>query len=193
MIRLGILGGTFDPPHMAHLVAGECAVSQFELDKLLYIPANMPPNKLARPITPSAHRLAMTRLAIEGNPRFDISDIELKREGPSYAIDTIRELKKQIDVDELFLFIGLDQFLNFITWHKAKEILREANVVVMSRPVKDLTDVGEWLKGQVDYMPMPLLEISSTLIRDRIRAGEPIRYLVPDAVEEYINSHRLYQ
>jgi nicotinate-nucleotide adenylyltransferase len=193
MTRLGILGGTFDPPHLAHLIAGECAVSEFALDKLLYIPANMPPNKLARQITPAAHRLAMTKLAIEGNPRFDISDIELKREGPSYAIDTIRELKKQFSVDELFLFIGLDQFAIFESWRKTEEILDEAKVVVISRPTKNLGEIDSPFKDLVTFFSIPLLDISSTDIRGRVRDGKPIRYLVQDAVEEYINSHRLYQ
>src|ERR1017187_769087 len=137
MTRHGILGGTFDPPHIAHLIAGECAVSQFELDKLLFIPANIPPHKSAQSLSQAADRLAMTRLAIEGNSKFDISEIELKKEGLSYAIDTIRELKKQIEISELFLFIGLDQFRNFKSWHKPEEILREVRVVVMARPTKE--------------------------------------------------------
>jgi nicotinate-nucleotide adenylyltransferase len=192
MTRLGILGGTFDPPHIAHLIAGECAVSQFELVKLLFIPANTPPNKLAHAITPAADRLAMLQLAISGNPIFDISEIELKRSGPSYTIDTIRELKTQFANSELFLFIGLDQFRNLESWHRPEEILREARVVVMARPAKELDKVDSPFQNLVTFMPMPSLDISSSEIRNRVRSGKSIRYLVPDSVAEYIKGHGLY-
>ena len=193
MTRIGILGGTFDPPHIAHLIAGECAASEFELDKLLYIPANIPPNKSAQVITPAADRLAMTRLAIEGNSRFDVSEIELKRKGPSYTIDTIREVKSKFNIPELYLFVGLDQLLNFMSWHNPQDILDEANVVVMARPTKELKEIDSNLKDRVKFMLMPMFDISSTDIRSSVRAGDSIRYLVPPAVEAYICDHRLYR
>jgi nicotinate-nucleotide adenylyltransferase len=193
MNRLGILGGTFDPPHLAHLIAGEMAVEAFALDKLLFIPANVPPHKAGQPITSAEHRFAMTKLAVRGNEQFEVSGIELERPAPSYMIDTIREVQEQLKPESVFLFIGLDQFAAFESWNKYEDILREAQVVVMARPSHDVEKISPSLRKQVQFLSIPQLEISSTDIRARVQAGKPIRYLVPDEVREYIREHRLYQ
>ncbi|HZK76788.1 MAG TPA: nicotinate-nucleotide adenylyltransferase [Candidatus Kapabacteria bacterium] len=189
-MRIGILGGTFDPPHLAHLIASERAVETFALDRLLFVPANIPPNK-SEPLSSSSDRLAMTRLAIEENSKFNISEIEMSRPGVSYSIDTIRLLKSQWNPAKIFLFIGNDQFAAFGSWHEPEEILREAEVVVMTRPLEYPIAKSPY-DSRVKFMDIPLLQISSTDIRERVRAGTSIRYLVPEAVQAYIVEHGLY-
>ncbi len=193
MKRLGILGGTFNPPHLAHLIAGERAVDEFALDRLLFIPANIPPHKVGHEMASAEDRLAMTRIAIQGNPRFEVSDMEITRAGKSYTIDTIRALKEIYKPDSIVLFIGLDMFHIFDSWHESEAILREAEVVVMARPTHDVEAIDSESKGQVKFLTLPLLEISSTDIRERVRLGKTIRYLVPDAVGAYIAEHKLYR
>ena len=190
-MRLGILGGTFDPPHLAHLIAGEWAVEEFQLDKLLFIPTNVPPHKSEQILSSPSDRLAMTRLAIQGNSRFDISEAELSRPGVSYTIDTIRLLQADLHPTAIFLFIGSDQFATFEKWHKPEEILREVEVVVMARPL-DKTPSASPFESLMKFMTIRLLQISSTDIRARVRAGKSIRYLVSEAVRAYIVEHGLY-
>lgn len=190
-MRLGILGGTFDPPHLAHLIASERAVEAFALNKLLFVPAQIPPHKSERTLSSAADRLAMTRLAIEYNPRFQISEVELSRPGVSYSIDTIRLLKSQWNPEAIFLFIGSDQFAAFGGWHEPDKILREAEVVVMARPLEQSVAISSY-DSRVKRMEIPLLQISSTDIRERVRAGKSIRYLVPEPVRAYIAEHGLY-
>ena len=192
--RLGILGGTFNPPHLAHLIAGERAVEEYDLEKLLFIPANIPPHKTGLSnIAEAHHRMMMTECAIAGNVKFDVSDIEIARSGISYTIDTILELKKKHNPDELYLLIGLDNLEIFATWHRVGEIFAEANVAVMVRPTHDLLAIDSKLRKRVQILPIPLLEISSTDMRNRVREGKSIRYLVPDGVSEYIEQHGLYR
>lgn len=190
-MRLGILGGTFDPPHLAHLIAAERAVEAFALDMLLFIPANIPPNKSGQAMASAIDRLAMTRLAIEENSKIEVLEIELSRPGISYSIDTIRQIKSQWNPSKLFLFIGSDQFAAFSTWHEPEEILREAEVVVMTRPLKYPIAKSPY-DSKVKFMDIPLLQISSTDLRERVRAAKSIRYLVPENVRAYIAEHRLY-
>jgi nicotinate-nucleotide adenylyltransferase len=190
--KLGILGGTFDPPHLAHLIAGEWAGEVFALDRLLFIPANIPPHKSSERISSGAHRLAMTQIAIQGNDKFEVSNIELDRRGTSYTIDTLREIQEEYSPEKIFLFIGLDQLAIFNTWHKSEEIFEIAEVVVMARPSHTLGEIDFSLMNRVKVLSIPLLDISSTEIRERVRAGKSIRYVVPDKVREYIAEHRLY-
>ena len=191
-MRLGILGGTFDPPHLAHLIAGERAVGDFALDKLLFVPANIPPHKSEQPLSASSDRIAMSRLAVEGNPKFDVSEIEVSRPGLSYSIDTVRQIKSQWNPTKIFLFIGSDQFAAFDTWHEPEEIFRETEVVVMARPLENPRAKSPY-DSRVKFMDLPLLQISSTDIRERVRAGKSIRYLIPEAVREYIEEYGLYR
>ncbi len=193
MKRIGIFGGTFDPPHLAHLIAGEIAVEAFALDKLFLIPANVPPHKTGGNISSSEHRLTMTELAAQGNEKFEVSRVELDRPGPSYTIDTLHEIQHQLSPEKILLFIGLDQMAIFHTWHKWEQILESAEVVVMIRPWQKFDEIDSSLIDRIKILPMPLMDISSTDIRARVRAGKSIRYLVPDGVREYIAEHRLYQ
>ncbi len=193
MNRIGILGGTFDPPHIAHLIAGERAVEEFQLDTLLFIPANIPPHKAGGRISSAEHRFAMTEIAIRGNNIFAVSRIELERPGPSYTIDTLREIQRQFIPEKIFLFIGVDQLATFNTWHKSEEIFEAATVVVMTRPTQKLDQIEPALLERVMILRIPLLDISSTDIRARAREGKSIRYVVPDGVGKYIAEQGLYQ
>ena len=193
MKNLGILGGTFDPPHLAHLIAGERAVEAFALEKLFFVPANIPPHKTSEHITEAKHRLAMTEIATQANDKFKVSRIELDRPAPSYTIDTLREIQQQWAPEKIVLFIGLDQLAVFSKWHEPEKIFEMADVVVMARPTHTFDEIDPTLVKRVaKILSIPLMNISSTDIRARIRAGKSIRYLVPDGVREYIAEHSLY-
>ncbi|HWF44594.1 MAG TPA: nicotinate-nucleotide adenylyltransferase [Candidatus Kapabacteria bacterium] len=191
--RLGILGGTFNPPHIAHLIAAELAVETFALDRLLFIPANIPPHKVHHEIASTKDRFAMVSLATEGNPHFEVSDIEISRNGKSYTIDTIHSLREVFQPEHIFLFIGLDNLAIFDTWHRSEEIFEQSEVIVMARPSHEIDTIDSKLRDRVKFMPIPLMEISSTNIRERVRNGESIRYLVPESVRSYILEHNLYR
>jgi len=188
-MNIGIFGGTFDPPHMAHLIAAEQAAEAFDLDELLWVPAHIPPHKTDE-IASVEHRFSMTILATSGNPKFTVTRMEMDRPPPSYSIETLREVKKKYRGASIYFFIGWDQFASFETWREYETILLECHVVVMVRPGADLTN--STLNDRVRLFSIPQLEISSTNIRERARVGKSIRYLVPDAVRDYIEEHRLY-
>ncbi len=192
-MRIGIFGGMFNPPHIAHLIAGERAAEEFELDRLLFIVGNQPPLKPVADLASGTHRLAMTTLATEGNPVFEASGIELERDGKSYTVDTLRELKRDFPDAELYLFIGMDNLASFKSWHDYEEIFKLTKVVAMSRPTHEVGAVDPYILKQVQVMPIPLLEISSTEVRERVRNGMTIQYLVPEAVRRYINESGLYR
>ncbi len=193
MKNLGILGGTFDPPHLAHLIAGEMAVEAFALDKLFFIPANIPPHKTGENISSAEQRFSMLEIATRGNNKFETSSIELKRAGPSYTIDTLRQIQQQFSPEKIFLFLGLDQLAVFNNWHKSEEIFETAHVVAMMRPTHSFDEIDPSLRKRVKLLSIPLLDVSSTDIRARVRDGKSIRYLVPDGVRVYIAEHRLYR
>ncbi|MGH7554419.1 MAG: nicotinate-nucleotide adenylyltransferase [Longimicrobiales bacterium] len=188
-MRVGLFGGTFDPPHSGHLIVAQDALIRLGLDRLIFIPAATPPHKQDREITPAAIRLAMLRAATAEDPRFEVDDLEIRRAGPSYTVDTLRAyLSAQPDA-ELFLIVGADQYEEMNTWHEADEVRRLARLAVLSRA----GCVAEQANEHVAAVPVTRIDISATDIRKRIRAHEPIRYLVPAAVEELITRHRLYR
>lgn len=191
IVKLGIFGGTFDPPHLAHLIAGELAVEQFELDRLIFVPANRSPLKDRHDVSTASHRMEMMRLATAGNPRFEVSPVEIDRSGASFTVDTLRAIQQQEKPKTMHLFIGRDQFVQFERWKEPDEIVRLATVVVMARP-SDASGVSTRFDAQVEYLRMPLLELSATEIRRKVKAGESIRYQVPESVREYIEQHQLY-
>ena len=193
MDRIGMFGGTFDPPHLAHMIAAVRAVEAFELDKLIFVPANIPPHKTELQISSASHRLAMLRLAMEGNQLFEVSDVEIKRATPSYTIDTLDIVKSKLDVNSLFLFIGLDQLAIFGSWKEYKRILNENTVVVMNRPPFDILKSDPMIREKVKFLTIPQLEVSSTDIRARVRKGRSIQYLIPEAVRRYVLENNLYQ
>ncbi len=188
-MRIGILGGTFDPPHVGHLIAAQDTFDALSLDKLLFIPARVPPHKQHETVSPADVRLRMVSAAIDGDERFEASDVELRRTGPSYTIDTLRELKERFPADALFLLVGVDQVREFATWREPEEVLRCAQLVMLTRGGIEEAPQGDIVHATV---PVTRIDISSTLVRQRARAGLPIRYLVPEAVEKMIVTERLY-
>lgn len=192
---VGMLGGTFDPIHWGHLLLGEQAREQLGLATVLFVPSAQPPHKLKRPITDAAHRLAMTELAAAPNPHFSVSRRELDRPGPSYTITTIRELRAEGHA-RLFLIIGADALVEIMTWFSPDDIFSEAHVVAAPRPGFDLEQareaLGDTRVAQVRLLDMPLVDISASDIRRRVGEGRSIRYMVPDAVADYIAAHGLY-
>ena len=197
--RIGLFGGTFDPPHLGHLILASEAQSQLELDRLLWVLTPEPPHKQDQPITSTEHRLAMVRLAIADNPSFELSRIELDRPGPHYTLDTIRLIAQQNPEAEIVPIIGGDSLHDLPTWHQPKEIVYACHWIgVMRRPNEEssLDELERELPGirsKVHYVDAPLLEIASREIRNRIAEGRSVRYYLPMLVYEYIERHHLYQ
>jgi nicotinate-nucleotide adenylyltransferase len=195
MRRIGVFGGTFDPPHLGHLVLAEWAWAQLRLDRVLLIPAGVPPHKLGRRLSDPAHRLAMTRLAVRGNPALGVSDLEARRAGPSFTVDTLGALRRRHPGAHLFLLMGEDSLADFPTWHDPEGITRLATLVVADRPRKARRARPARLPrgARVVRLDNPLVDVSSSALRARARARRPLRYLVPDAVAAYVERHELYR
>jgi nicotinate-nucleotide adenylyltransferase len=198
-VRIGLLGGTFNPPHLGHLVCGQEAHLQLELDRVLIVPAHVPPHKPVDDEPGVAHRLELCRRAIAGDERFEICELEVKRPGPSFTVDTLEELRTEKDRhSELFLILGADVAVGFNGWKEPGRILAMAQVAVAQRPGTDRAHVERALErpsgdGRVRFFDMPEIGISSTMLRDRIRVGQPTRYLMPQRVRDYIDQHGLYR
>lgn len=191
------MGGTFDPVHLGHLLAAEAAREALQLDRVVWLPAGDPPHKQGRPITPAEHRLEMVRRAIEGNPRFEASRLELDREGPSYTLDTLKWFQGEHPDAELYFLTGMDTVLELHTWHRPREVLAACRMVAMVRPgVDDAALVrafqAELTRGVI-RVNSPRVEISATDLRERVARGASIRYRTPDAVCDYIIANRLYR
>lgn len=189
-MRTGIFGGSFNPPHLAHLIIAETMRDVHALDRVLWIPGAHPPHKDPAALAPAEHRLAMVQLATADHPHFEVSTIELERPGPGYTIDTILELKQRSS-DEFLLIVGGDSLADFHTWRDPLHILAEVPLLVYDRPGAAASSLPI-PKERLARTPVPLLSISSTDIRRRCAAGTSIRYLVPGAVEAYIREHQLY-
>lgn len=195
-MRIGLLGGTFDPFHFGHLAAADAAVDCASLDRVVFIPAAQPPHRPPAIASPQ-RRLEMCRLGIEGEPRFEVSEVELKREGPSYTADTLEEMRRVQPEDELFLILGWDAARLFSTWRRPDEVRELATIVVVARPGsaaprrEDLDGVG-LDKARVVLCLRTTPDVSASEIRRAVAAGEPITGKVPSAVEKYIASNRLY-
>ena len=191
MRRIGLFGGTFDPPHAGHLAIAEWAREQLRLDRVLFVPAGTPPHKRGRRMSSAATRIAMTRLAVRGNPAFRASTLEARRAGPSFTADTLRSLRRSFPDARLFLIMGEDSLDDFGTWHEPGAIAALATLAVARRPgprgPKRRAPRG------VVWLGNPGLDLSSSAIRARARAGRSLRYLVPDAVAAYIARRRLYR
>ncbi len=186
-MRIGIFGGTFDPPHIGHLIAAQDALQLVPLDKVLFVPALVPPHKQRKAVSSADVRLRMIRAAIAGDERFEVSDVELNRAGPSYTVDTLRHLRA--GGDELFLLLGVDQVQELSTWREPDQVLHLAQLVMLARTGIEEPPAGGIVKHTV---PVTRIDVSSTLIRRRVAAGQPIRYLVPAAVAEIIAAEGLY-
>jgi nicotinate-nucleotide adenylyltransferase len=219
-MKIGLLGGTFNPIHVGHLEIAEATRSRVGLDEVLFVPVGMPPHKPKEPPAEARHRLEMVRLAIEDHPYFGVTDLEVRRPGPSYSIETVRQLQRDHPKDEFFFILGLDAFLEIESWRSADELLRLCHFVVLSRSgylfrklvkpasltaedtaVLDRLDQGK--QEQADFqlrggphrlylLRIPALKMSSTAIRRNLRAGRPLEGSLPGPVESYIIKNRLY-
>jgi nicotinate-nucleotide adenylyltransferase len=191
------MGGTFDPIHHGHLVTAEAALWQFDLDEVVFVPTGQPWMKADREVSPAEHRYLMTVIATSSNPRFSVSRIEIERDGPTFAIDTLQELRRQAEEPiELFFITGADAMLEILHWKDPQEVLAEAHFIAATRPGFDLARFEEEAPTshpKVSVMDVPALAISSTDIRRRVRDGQPIRYLVPEGVQTYIEKSHLYR
>jgi nicotinate-nucleotide adenylyltransferase len=196
--RLGIMGGTFDPIHHGHLVAAQEACYQLDLEQVLFVPAGIPPHKPRHPISPAQHRLHMIELAIAGQSCFAVSTVDLDRPGPCYTVDTLELLRLQRGPETDFFFVeGADSLADIPSWYRPQRLLELCALAVVARPGTeiDLSRLDSQLPGIADrirWLDMPCLEISSSDLRARVRAGRPISYLVPAAVEAYILRQGLY-
>jgi len=213
--RIGILGGTFDPIHLAHLRCAEEARQALDLDEVLFIPSASPPHKTKRSVSPAADRLAMVEIAIAGNPAFRVCSMEVERPGHSYSVDTLRALRERLPAQTHLVFlVGLDAFREIGTWKEYRSLFPLADVAVLSRPdcrlgrpraVLPVAARRDFCYGpdrktllhktgnRILFLDVTALDISATEIRTRVRRGESVRYLVPAGVERYLSRKRLYR
>jgi nicotinate-nucleotide adenylyltransferase len=198
-VRRGIFGGTFDPPHIGHLVLAEAARSELGLSEVVFLPAAQPPHKLDKAISPTLHRVEMVKRAIASNGRFALSTLDAERAGPSYTVDSMRLLRETWgETVEIVFIMGLDSLVDLPSWYKAADLLKLVNFAVVARPGyhADMASLERQLPGVVDsvtFVPAPLIGVSSTTIRQRVHDSDSIRYLVPPSVERYIYEAQLYQ
>lgn len=191
MKRVGIYGGTFDPIHLGHLITAQSVREIRELDKIIFVPAYLSPHKLDIKASSPKHRLNMLKLAVEGVDFFDISDFEIKKKQISYTIDTLTELKKHYD--ELELIIGYDNIFKFYTWKEPDEIIKLAKLIVLKRKSSYPPPYEDKYYNQAVFVQTRGIEISATDIRERVKRGQPINYLVTKEVKDYIFEHNLYK
>lgn len=191
-MKVGVLGGTFDPIHTGHLLLAEAAREELGLDKVLFVPAGHQWRKeqVDRDIAPAEHRLAMVELAIADNAAFEASSIEIEREGPSYTAETLAALCMEMSEGELWFIVGADALADMPHWHQVERIFELASVCVAGRPGEG--ERSDMFEDRVSWLAMPEIEISSTDIRERVRAGKSVQYMVPAAVGDYIKQRGLY-
>lgn len=195
--RVGIMGGTFDPLHMAHLIAAEEARAAFDLDRVIFMPAGDPPHKTESPISDVEHRYAMTLLGTAENPHFEVSRIEIERPGPSYSVNTLRLLQGMLGPQvEIYFIAGADEILDIENWHEADALPDLARFIAIPRPGSDLAELErlpERFRASIDVLKMREINVSATEVRHRAETGASIRYLVPASVEAYILKQGLYR
>lgn len=194
-MKMCLFGGTFDPPHNGHFIIAEAIRENLDLNKIAFIPAFNPPHKFGqKEVTSIEHRLAMLELCTRNNDHFEINDIEIRRGGISYTIETIRQVKSELGMrsEDLYFLIGSDSLVEFKTWYKWQDILKECNIVVARRPRFEQEIVDADLLEQVLFLNLPRIEISSTEIRQRFELGQMTRFYINDAVYDYIRQHGLY-
>lgn len=198
-MRYGLIGGTFDPIHYGHLVAAEEVYARLGLDKVLFVPAGQPPHKIGEERSPAETRIRLVELGISSNPHFELSRVDVDRPGPSFSVDMLRLLREQLGGDhELFFIIGADSLEDFLEWHDPEGIVRQCRLVVVTRPGYEVSvdhlrpripDIDE----RLDIVPIPLMSISASDLRERVAARRPIKYQVPEAVEGFIYATGLYR
>ena len=194
-MRIALFGGTFDPPHVGHLILGQALLNFLDIEKVFFVPAFIPPHKKGEHFSSVEDRLRMVELSIRSNDSFAVLEVEIKRGGISYSIDTIREVKNNFKLsrDNLFFAIGSDNLLDFDNWKSPDKILDTCRVVVFPRPGFDVNRVKDDYRKNVVFLRTPLIDISSREIREMVKRGQSIRYLVTDEVNRYINSRGLYK
>ena len=199
-VKLGVLGGTFDPIHLGHLLIAEAARERLGLDQVLFIPTGQPYLRPDGPVASAVHRLAMTRLGVADNPAFDVSAMEVERPGPTYTLDTLEALARERgDEAEVFFVLGVDSARTLPRWHDPAQVLARCTPVVVLRPgagawdPRELDELSPGVSQRTVQLTGPQMGISGTELRRRIAAGESVRYWVPRPVEEYIAQHKLYQ
>ena len=199
--RIGIMGGTFDPIHYGHLAAAEAARVEFGLCKVIFMPAGNPPHKQSQKISDAEHRYRMTALATSSNSGFEVSRLEVDKAGITYTFDTMEELRSIYgEAPEIYFITGADAVLELLTWYKIGELLTLCKFIAVTRPGFDIwkleqkiAEITSKYDGEIICLEVPLLEISSTDIRERIRSGKPVKYLLPEEVEAYIHKNGLYK
>ena len=184
-----IFGGTFDPPHFAHLAAGEAAHDQLGLDAVTFIPAGRPWQKAGQDVSAARHRLRMTELAVEGIEYFTVDDREVHRDGWTVTIDTV----ESFDEERVVLIVGADAAGGIPTWHRANELLDRVQIAVVPRPGIERADVESAVRRDIVWLDMPPIDLSGTMLRRHVAEGRSIRFLVPDPVLNYVTEHQLYQ
>jgi len=192
-MRVGVFGGVFDPPHLGHLLAADDCRERLRLERVLFIPSFSPPHK-AGAVAAFDQRLAMTRLAVKGWPGFEVSEVERRRNGPSYTVDTIAALRRVFPRDSFYLVMGTDQYRAMKNWHRPGELGRLARIAVMDRPGTRRPPVSpEHSPRRVRFLPVVQVDICSREIRDRLAKRRSVRYMLPTAVSGYIERKRLYR
>ena len=199
-LKIGICGGTFDPIHTGHLVVAELVMSEFNLDKVLFIPSGMPPHKDLKNVTAPIHRLNMVKVAVSSNKNFEAVSNEVDRSGYTYTVDTLKELHGLYPSGtEFYYIIGADVVMDLLTWRNWQEVITLTNFIAVMRPgfsdaefSKRLSELKQNYRINIQNYEIPLLEISSTFIRERVKAGKSVKYLVAEEVEEYIIQNNLY-
>jgi nicotinate-nucleotide adenylyltransferase len=197
-LRVGILGGTFNPPHVGHLVCAQEAYAQLELDQVLLAPVREPPHKAIEADPGCEHRVRLCELAVAGDERFGVSRVDADRPGPSWTVDTLRRLHEQAPEHDLTFIVGGDMAYSLPTWREPEAVLELAELGVAEREGVGRADIAEALTalpgalGRVRFFEMPRIDVSSSYIRRQVAAGRPVRYLVPDPVAGYMRAHDLY-
>ncbi len=192
-MRVCLLGGTFDPPHLGHLLIAETLRTMYTLEKFIFIPANIPPHKKNHNISEAEHRIQMLQLIADDNPHFFVDTCEMDREGVSYTIDTIRDVKKResLNNEEIGFLIGADNYLELHQWKSAEQLVKECQIIVTRRPNYSF-ETEKRFEHEVQFVNLPQVEISSSSIRERVQQGKSIRYYVLPYIQKYIESHQLY-
>lgn len=198
--RIGIMGGTFNPVHIGHLIIAENAYDEYQLDEVMFLPSKNPPHKKSSDIVREEERKKMLSLAIEGNSHFSLSMLEFEREGKTYSVDTMEILKKQYPENEYFFIIGADSLYNLEKWHRAEALMKMTCFLVASRDQHSYDEMNMFAEqlrekygANIAFLNTPTIEISSSKLREKARLKKSISYFVPDKVREYIKVHRLYR